>query len=66
MFSKLILLGKNNSSTKANATRTTKNTVVNTTGGAEDLNIIQVTIPGVYTGWFHIILLVLIFFMILV
>ncbi|NXM42717.1 GTF2I factor, partial [Gymnorhina tibicen] len=36
---------KNNSSSKANTTRTTKNTVVNTTAGVEDLNIIQVTIP---------------------
>ncbi|NXH92874.1 GTF2I factor, partial [Edolisoma coerulescens] len=35
---------KNNSSSKA-STRTTKNTVVNTTAGVEDLNIIQVTIP---------------------
>ncbi|NXI81004.1 GTF2I factor, partial [Rhipidura dahli] len=37
---------KNNSSSKANTTRTTKNTAENTTPGAEDLNIIQVTIPG--------------------
>ncbi|KAM4760368.1 general transcription factor II-I isoform 5-T5 [Cyanocitta cristata] len=36
---------KNNSSSKANTTRTTKNTVVNTSAGVEDLNIIQVTIP---------------------
>lgn len=64
MFSKLILLGKNNSSSEANTARTTKDTVVNTTADGEDLNFIQVTVPGVYTGWFHIILLVLIFFMI--
>ncbi|NWV05671.1 GTF2I factor, partial [Ptilonorhynchus violaceus] len=37
---------KNNSSSKANTTRTTRNTVVNTTPGIEDLNIIQVTLPG--------------------
>ncbi|NXH56863.1 GTF2I factor, partial [Rhabdornis inornatus] len=37
---------KNNSSSNANTTRTTKNTVVNKTADAEDLNIIQVTIPG--------------------
>ncbi|NXS80334.1 GTF2I factor, partial [Erpornis zantholeuca] len=37
---------KNNSPSKASTTRTTKNTVVNTTSGVEDLNIIQVTIPG--------------------
>ncbi|XP_017590794.1 PREDICTED: general transcription factor II-I isoform X9 [Corvus brachyrhynchos] len=36
---------KNNSSSKANTTRTTKNTVENTSAGVEDLNIIQVTIP---------------------
>ncbi|NXE98108.1 GTF2I factor, partial [Menura novaehollandiae] len=36
---------KNNSSNKANTARTTKNTVVNTTAGADDLNIIQVSIP---------------------
>ncbi|NXO15295.1 GTF2I factor, partial [Oriolus oriolus] len=36
---------KNNSSSKANTTRTTENTVANTTAGVEDLNIIQVTIP---------------------
>ncbi|NWI83182.1 GTF2I factor, partial [Dryoscopus gambensis] len=36
---------KNNSSREANTTRTTKTTVVNTPAGAEDLNIIQVTIP---------------------
>ncbi|KAM4760367.1 general transcription factor II-I isoform 4-T4 [Cyanocitta cristata] len=41
---------KNNSSSKANTTRTTKNTVVNTSAGVEDLNIIQVTIPGEATG----------------
>lgn len=64
MFSKLILLGKNNSCSKANTARTSKNTVVNKAEGVEDLNIVQVTIPGVYTGWFHIRLLVLIFSMI--
>ncbi|KAI1231949.1 General transcription factor II-I, partial [Lamprotornis superbus] len=37
---------KNNSSSNANTARTTKNTVVNKTADAEDLNIIQVTIPG--------------------
>ncbi|NXY10393.1 GTF2I factor, partial [Pteruthius melanotis] len=37
---------KNNSPSKANTTRTTKNTVVSTPAGVEDLNIIQVTIPG--------------------
>ena len=64
MFSKLILLllGKNNSSNIANTASTTTNTVVNTAAGVEDLNIIQVTIPGVYTVWFHIILFVLMFF----
>ncbi|XP_017590796.1 PREDICTED: general transcription factor II-I isoform X11 [Corvus brachyrhynchos] len=41
---------KNNSSSKANTTRTTKNTVENTSAGVEDLNIIQVTIPGEATG----------------
>ncbi|KAM7033025.1 general transcription factor II-I isoform 3-T3 [Acridotheres tristis] len=37
---------KNNSSSNANTERTTKNTVVNKIADAEDLNIIQVTIPG--------------------
>ncbi|NXD41245.1 GTF2I factor, partial [Copsychus sechellarum] len=37
---------KNNSSSIANTARTTKNTSVNKIAGAEDLNIIQVTIPG--------------------
>uniref|UniRef100_A0A803VHQ2 Uncharacterized protein n=1 Tax=Ficedula albicollis TaxID=59894 RepID=A0A803VHQ2_FICAL len=46
MFSKLILLGKNNSSSNASTARTTKNTAVNKTTGVENLNIIQVTIPG--------------------
>ncbi|KFW75828.1 General transcription factor II-I, partial [Manacus vitellinus] len=41
-----ILLRKTNSSDVANTTRTTTNTVVNTTAGAEDLNMIQVTIPN--------------------
>lgn len=59
----LLLLGKNNSSNIANTASTTTNTLVNTAAGVEDLNIIQVTIPGVYTVWFHIILFVLIFFM---
>ncbi|NXL81451.1 GTF2I factor, partial [Leptocoma aspasia] len=37
--------GKNNSSSNANTARTTKNTVVKTAAGVEDLNIVQVTIP---------------------
>ncbi|XP_056362615.1 general transcription factor II-I isoform X2 [Oenanthe melanoleuca] len=37
---------KNNSSSDASTARTTKNTAVNKTTGVEDLNIIQVTIPG--------------------
>ncbi|NWR05004.1 GTF2I factor, partial [Paradoxornis webbianus] len=37
---------KNNSSSKANTPRTSKNTVVNKAEGVEDLNIVQVTIPG--------------------
>ncbi|XP_062363272.1 general transcription factor II-I isoform X3 [Cinclus cinclus] len=37
---------KNNSSSKDNTARTTKNTAVNKIAGVEDLNIIQVTIPG--------------------
>lgn len=52
----LLLLGKNNSSNIANTASTTTNTLVNTAAGVEDLNIIQVTIPGVYTVWCHIIL----------
>ncbi|NXU08167.1 GTF2I factor, partial [Pardalotus punctatus] len=36
---------KNNSSSQVNTAKTTKNTVVNTTAGVEDLNIIQVTVP---------------------
>ncbi|NXU39498.1 GTF2I factor, partial [Drymodes brunneopygia] len=38
--------GKNNSFSEAKTARTTKDTVVNTTAGVEDLNIIQVTISG--------------------
>ncbi|NXC87574.1 GTF2I factor, partial [Cercotrichas coryphoeus] len=37
---------KNNSSSNANMARTTKNTAVIKTAGVEDINIIQVTIPG--------------------
>ncbi|XP_016158364.1 PREDICTED: general transcription factor II-I [Ficedula albicollis] len=37
---------KNNSSSNASTARTTKNTAVNKTTGVENLNIIQVTIPG--------------------
>lgn len=37
--------GKNNSSSQAHTSRTTKNTEANTTAGVEDLNIIQVTVP---------------------
>ncbi|NWU10388.1 GTF2I factor, partial [Cephalopterus ornatus] len=37
---------KTNSSDTANTARTTTNTVVNPTAGAEDLNMIQVTIPN--------------------
>uniref|UniRef100_A0A8D2P4A9 General transcription factor IIi n=1 Tax=Zosterops lateralis melanops TaxID=1220523 RepID=A0A8D2P4A9_ZOSLA len=37
---------KNNSCSKANTARTSKNTVVNKAEGVEDLNIVQVTIPG--------------------
>ncbi|NXD98395.1 GTF2I factor, partial [Chaetorhynchus papuensis] len=36
---------KNNSSSKANTTRTTKNIVENTSAGAEDPNVIQVPVP---------------------
>ncbi|NWH34811.1 GTF2I factor, partial [Chloropsis hardwickii] len=35
---------KNNSSSKPNTPRTTKNTAVNTAAGVEDLNIVQVTV----------------------
>lgn len=59
----LLLSGKNNSSNIANTASSTTNTVVNTAAGVEDLNIIQVTIPGVYTVSFHITFLVLTFFM---
>ncbi|NWV28316.1 GTF2I factor, partial [Origma solitaria] len=38
--------GKNKSSSQAHTSRTTKNTEVNRTAGVEDLNIIQVTVPG--------------------
>lgn len=62
-FLNLLLSGKNNSSNIANTASSTTNTVVNTAAGVEDLNIIQVTIPGVYTVSFHITLLVLTFFM---
>lgn len=62
MFSKLILLGKNNSPSKDNAARTTKNSV-KTAASVGDLSIVKVTIKGVYTGWFGIIILVLIFLM---
>lgn len=51
-----LLLGKNNSSNTPNTASTPTNTVVNTAAGVEDLNIIQVTIPGVYTDWSHIVL----------
>ncbi|KAM4886839.1 general transcription factor II-I [Sylvia borin] len=37
---------KNNSSSKANTARTSKNTVVSKAEKVEDLNIVQVTIPG--------------------
>ncbi|NXO43069.1 GTF2I factor, partial [Locustella ochotensis] len=37
---------KNNSSSKANTARTTTNTVVNKAERVEDLNIVQVTLPG--------------------
>ncbi|NWU34289.1 GTF2I factor, partial [Hylia prasina] len=37
---------KNNSSSKANTARTTKNSVVNKAEVVEDLNIVQVTLPG--------------------
>ncbi|NXR73285.1 GTF2I factor, partial [Pycnonotus jocosus] len=37
---------KNNSSSKANTARTTKNSLVNKAEGVEDLNIVQVTLPG--------------------
>ncbi|NXT69104.1 GTF2I factor, partial [Chaetops frenatus] len=37
---------KNNSSNEANTAKTIENTEVDTTGGVEDLNIIQVAIPG--------------------
>ncbi|NXY36291.1 GTF2I factor, partial [Pomatorhinus ruficollis] len=37
---------KNNSCSKANTARTSKNTVVSKAEGIEDLNIVQVTIPG--------------------
>ncbi|KAM8991502.1 general transcription factor II-I isoform 1-T1 [Ara ararauna] len=40
------ILGKNNSSNTANTASTPTNTVVSTAAGAEDLNIIQVTVPG--------------------
>lgn len=62
-FLNLLLSGKNNSSNIANTASSTTNTVVNTAAGVEDLNIIQVTIPGVYTVSFHITFLVLTFFM---
>ncbi|XP_023794829.1 general transcription factor II-I isoform X6 [Cyanistes caeruleus] len=38
--------GKNNSPSKANTARTTENTVVDTAARVEDLNIVQVTVPG--------------------
>ncbi|XP_058278957.1 general transcription factor II-I isoform X3 [Hirundo rustica] len=41
---------KNNSSSKANTARTTENTVVNKAEGVEDLNIVQVTLPGDESG----------------
>ncbi|NXP40405.1 GTF2I factor, partial [Leiothrix lutea] len=37
---------KNNSCSKANTARTSKTTIVNKAEGAEDLNIVQVTVPG--------------------
>uniref|UniRef100_A0A8B9ITH5 General transcription factor IIi n=1 Tax=Amazona collaria TaxID=241587 RepID=A0A8B9ITH5_9PSIT len=40
------ILGKNNSSNTDNTASTPTNTVVSTAAGVEDLNIIQVTIPG--------------------
>ncbi|XP_014110498.1 PREDICTED: general transcription factor II-I isoform X5 [Pseudopodoces humilis] len=38
--------GKNNSPSKADTARTTENTVVDTAARVEDLNIVQVTVPG--------------------
>lgn len=63
MFSKLILLGKKNSSSNTNTARSTENTR-KSPERVEQPDIVKVTIKGVYSGWFHIIMLVLIFFMI--